>query len=243
MKFSSAVMPDSFLQNGLESGENFENFYAKTKNIDDIDEMSLIEKLKSAQEEIDRHSERSLEVDDDYSEEESDDLFGDFTLRNALFGKNKAEKLVSEERFDCFSCEAPDCNFPHVSHGCLRCYTAHVRDTDGEIEKSKGCANSVTNVAMICSTGSYDGSSTHAVHGVSSQYAIDCCQGSMCNNDTIWPEVPDVPTHVEKEVIGALGETSGEYLIEKSDTQKLKFLSFLLVSKTDFYLLSLNQQK
>jgi len=212
MKFSSAVMPDSFLQNGLESGENFENFYAKTKNIDDIDEMSLIEKLKSAQEEIDRHSERSLEVNDDYSEEESDDLFGDFTLRNALFGKNKAEKLVSEERFDCFSCEAPDCNFPHVSHGCLRCYTAHVRDTDGEIEKSKGCANSVTNVAMICSTGSYDGSSTHAVHGVSSQYAIDCCQGSMCNNDTIWPEVPDVPTHVEKEVIGALGETSGHIM-------------------------------
>ena len=68
---------------------------------------------------------------------------------------------------------------------------------------------------MICSTGSYDGRSTHAVHGVSSQYAIDCCQGSMCNNDTIWPEVPDVPTHVEKEVIGALGETSGEYLILK----------------------------
>ena len=38
MKFSSAVMPESFLQSGLESGENFENFYAKTKNIDDIDD-------------------------------------------------------------------------------------------------------------------------------------------------------------------------------------------------------------
>ena len=54
-------------QNGMSSGENYENFYAKTKDIDDIDEESLIEKLKIAQEEIDnadykQNMERSLEA-------------------------------------------------------------------------------------------------------------------------------------------------------------------------------------
>ena len=201
----------------MSSGENYENFYAKTKDIDDIDEESLIEKLKIAQEEIDnadykQNMERSLE-DSDYSEE-SDDLFTDFPLRGVLFGKNKAEKLVSsEERFDCFSCESPDCEYPHVSRGCLMCYTAHVRDTEGEEEKSKGCANSVTNVALICSTDRYDGRHTHAVHGVSAQYAIDCCQGHMCNNDTMWPQLPDVPTHVEKEVVGGQGSEHGGHII------------------------------
>ena len=86
------------------------------------------------------------------------------------------------------------------------CYTAHVRDIDGEVERSKGCANSRTNVAMICSTAKYDGRHTHAVHGVSAQYAIDCCQGAMCNNATDWPELPAVPTHVEKEAVSGVEE-------------------------------------
>ena len=204
------------MRNVLNSGENYENFYEKTKMLDDIDEKSLIEKLKEAQDEIDyadykQTMERSLE-ESDYSDEESggDDLLSDFTLRGVLF-PNKAEKLVDEgERFDCFSCESPDCSFPHISHGCLACYTAHVRDIEGELEKSRGCANSVTNVAMICSTERYDGRHTHAEHGVSSQYAIDCCQGHMCNNETAWPELPDVPTHVEKEAVGgAVAEHTG----------------------------------
>ena len=115
-------------------------------------------------------------------------------------------KIISDqnERHKSFSCESPDCTFPHISRGCLACYTAHVRDIDGELEKSRGCANSVTNVAMICSTGRYDGRHTHEEHGVSSQYAIDCCQGHMCNNETAWPELPDVPTHVEKEAVGGV---------------------------------------
>ena len=185
LKFASAALPESYLQNGMDSGENFENFYAKTKDID-IDEEKLIHKLRLAQEEIDNADE---EYSDDYdsdeyesTDEEDGDLFSDFTLRGVLFGKNKAEKLTSEEaRFDCFSCESPDCSFGHISRGCLMCYTAHVRDIDGETERSKGCANSRTNVAMICSTAQYDGRHTHAVHGVSAQYAIDCCQVRKIN--------------------------------------------------------------
>merc|ERR1719150_636317 len=213
LKFSSAVLPESYMQNEMHSsGENYENFYAKTRDIDDIDEKSLIDKLRSAQEEIDNtdyKQSRDMPLDDsDYSEEESDDLFTDFTLRGVLFGKNKAEKLVGgePERFDCISCESPDCSYPHVSRGCLMCYTAHVRDTEGEEERSRGCANSATNVAMICSTRTYDGRHTHAEHGVSAQYAIDCCRGELCNNGTDWPQLPAVPTHVEKEGGGgALG--------------------------------------
>ena len=120
LKFSSAALPESYMRNVLNSGENYENFYEKTKMLDDIDEKSLIDKLKEAQDEIDyadykQTMERSLE-DSDYSDEESagDDPLSDFTLRGVLF-PNKAEKLVDEgERFDCFSCESPDCGFPHI---------------------------------------------------------------------------------------------------------------------------------
>ena len=221
LKFSSAVLPESYMQNEMHSsGENYENFYAKTRDIDDIDEKSLIDKLRSAQEEIDNtdyKQSRDMPLDDsDYSEEESDDLFTDFTLRGVLFGKNKAEKLVGgePERFDCISCESPDCSYPHVSRGCLMCYTAHVRDTEGEEEKSRGCANSVTNVAMICSTRTYDGRHTHAEHGVSAQYAIDCCRGALCNNGTDWPQLPAVPTHVEKEAVGGAGAEHSGHIVK-----------------------------
>ena len=88
------------MRNVLDSGENYENFYEKTKLLDDIDEKSLIDKLKEAQDEIDyadykQTMERSLE-ESDHSDEEAGDLMTDFTLRGVLFGKNKAEKLVDE---------------------------------------------------------------------------------------------------------------------------------------------------
>jgi len=207
LKFSSAALPESYLNTGGGSGETFENFYAKTKDIE-IDQ-NLIEKLRLAQQEIDiednkQTMERSLE-ESDYSEQE-DDLFTDFSLRGSPFGKTGAEKLVSAHTFDCYSCDSPDCTHPSISKGCSMCYTAHVRDTDGELEKSKGCAATIAYAAMICSTKKYDGRHTHAEHGVSAQYAIQCCEGEMCNNATDWPNLPEVPTDVEKEVLAASSE-------------------------------------
>jgi len=204
LKFASAALPESYLNSGGGSGETFENFYAKTKDIE-IDQ-NLIEKLRLAQQEIDIEEKqtmaRSLEDSDSH---EQGDLLADFSLRGP-FGKSGAEKLVSAHTFDCYSCDSPDCVHPSISPGCSMCYTAHIRDTDGMLEKSKGCAATVAYAAMICSTRQYDGRHTHAQHGVSAQYAIQCCQGSMCNNATDWPQLPEVPQDVEKEVISASSE-------------------------------------
>ena len=54
-KFSPAAVPESssYLQNGMSSGENYVNFYAKTKDIDHIDE-EILEKLRLSQLEIDK---------------------------------------------------------------------------------------------------------------------------------------------------------------------------------------------
>ena len=240
LKFSSAALPESYLNTGGGSGETFENFYAKTKDIE-IDQ-NLIEKLRLAQQEIDREEnkqtmERSLE-ESDYPNEPEDDLFADFSLRGSPFGKSGggAEKLISEQTFDCYSCDSPDCTHPHISKGCSMCYTAHVRDTDGGLEKSKGCAATIAYAAMICSTKKYDGRHTHAEHGVSAQYAIECCEGKMCNNATDWPDLPEVPTDVEKEVLTASSEhteqlqskeTSLLYRLKTKHVQKLRTPMYL----------------
>merc|ERR1712183_227377 len=89
LKFSSAALPESYLNNGGGSGETFENFYAKTKDIE-IDQ-NLIEKLRLAQLEIDKEDvkqtmERSLE-ESDYPAEQEDNLLADFGRRGSPFGK------------------------------------------------------------------------------------------------------------------------------------------------------------
>jgi len=205
LKFASAALPESYLNSGGGSGETFENFYAKTKDIE-IDQ-NIIEKLRLAQQEIDIEEKQTMaRSEEDSDSNEQGDLLADFSLRGNPFGKSGAEKLVSAHSFDCYSCDSPDCSHPSISPGCSMCYTAHIRDTDGLLEKSKGCAATVAYAAMICSTRQYDGSHTHAQHGVSAQYAIECCEGRMCNNATDWPQLPEVPTDVEKEVISASSE-------------------------------------
>jgi len=205
LKFASAALPESYLNSGGGSGETFENFYAKTKDIE-IDQ-NIIEKLRLAQQEIDIEEKQTMgRSEEDSDSNQQGDILADFSLRGNPFGKSGAEKLVSAHTFDCYSCDSPDCSHPSISPGCSMCYTAHIRDTDGLLEKSKGCAATVAYAAMICSTRQYDGSHTHAQHGVSAQYAIECCEGSMCNNATDWPQLPEVPTDVEKEVISASSE-------------------------------------
>lgn len=198
LKFSSAAVPESssYLQNGMSSGENYVNFYAKTKDIDNIDG-EILEKLRQSQLEID-NVDRKVDGEDP---DDSDDLFADFALRKSLLGSDGLKSLGTE-RYDCFSCSSPDCSEPHRSRGCLMCYSAHVRDTEGQIERSRGCVDSPTSVAIYCSTAEYDGRHVHAVHGVSAQYAIDCCQGSNCNNGTEWPSLPDIPEDINKEHLG-----------------------------------------
>ena len=124
MKFSSAVLPESFLTSGGSSGETFENFYAKTKDLD-IDD-SILDQLSA----------HEYEDKEELIDKSSNDKRPE---RDRATGSLSDFKHGLRNTFSCFSCEKPDCHTPHISKGCLMCYTAHVRDINGDIEKSKGC--------------------------------------------------------------------------------------------------------
>jgi len=190
--------------------DNFQNFYTKTKDID-VDE-TLIKQLQDAQKAIDNgedeysednHDIRSLKEDYD---SEGNSIFSSLSDFSSFKGSEEVDLV---DRFPCFTCDSPDCSFGgRSSEDCLRCFTAHVRNAHGEVEQSKGCVASVDYYPLICLAKEHDGRHVHAKHGVSAQYAVDCCQGSMCNNNTGWPDLPGVPTDVDKEVVEINSEQS-----------------------------------
>ena len=50
-------------------------------------------------------------------------------------------------------------------------------------------------LSFYCYVNKYDGRHTHEMHDESGQYAVDCCNESRCNNQTVWPELPPVPSN------------------------------------------------
>ena len=221
-KLSPPVLPQSMQsvhkETKVSSGETFQNFYVKTKHID-VDK-GLIRKLQKSQKAIDNG-----EYLDEYSKEEYEDnhdirsLKDDYTsndpgmfssLTDFSLSIKSPEEIV--ERFSCSWCEPPDCVFGGVTEDCMQCYTAHVRDVHGVTEKSKGCVASSDYFPLICLTEQHDGGHTQARHGVSAQYAVHCCAGSMCNNNSAWPVLPGVATHVEREVLEVAREHSSHIL-------------------------------
>ena len=117
---------------------------------------------------------------------------------------NEEELLEQEEQLEndphkgtgnlsCYSCSRPNCDNPHVCHNAEKCYVAHVRDTDGVVEKSKGCVKNRDHVTFICSIRSHDGEEVHKKTNQSAQYAFECCRGKMCNEHIDFPELPSVP--------------------------------------------------
>ncbi|XP_023349703.1 activin receptor type-1 isoform X1 [Eurytemora carolleeae] len=191
-KFSSAILPESYhLPNSYTSTET-----DSTKQRRPVISKGLLEDLRLAQYDF---SEENQREEDEEEEEEFDDFFGDIG-RKKLNALPTPENMISQERFSCVSCEAPDCDEEDICENAVVCYTAHVRDVDGEEMKSKGCSPTHSHALLTCSTERYDGRHVQKKHGISAQYAVDCCQGSMCNNATDWPALPDVPT-VEKEPV------------------------------------------
>ena len=93
------------------------------------------------------HHLRSQLPDDFYEEvddenEDDDDageagggglLFDNEAIANWKLGLNG-----SSSKIQCHACEPPDCSHPTICFGAVRCYTSHVRDTDGNEMKSKG---------------------------------------------------------------------------------------------------------
>jgi len=215
-KFSSAILPDSFRSPPSPFASNevvrdseipggLDAKMGGRKKLR-IDEKTWREFHKSqANDETSDESEHTEEG----SEEEYDDLFGDIG-RNLL---PQPQNFVAEERFSCFSCEAPDCQHPTRCDNALSCYTTHVRDVEGKEMKSKGCSSTYSHAVFICSTEQYDGRHSHKTNGHSAQYSIDCCRGMMCNNETEWPALPDVPV-VEKEAVTVAPSEQNQHIIK-----------------------------
>ncbi|XP_040571979.1 activin receptor type-1 [Lepeophtheirus salmonis] len=96
-------------------------------------------------------------------------------------------------RYSCYSCDTPECEKERVCDGAVQCYTSHVRDSEGHVRRNKGCAKHLEHAIFYCSTPSYDGRRHHEMYQTSGQYAFSCCRGHLCNNETVWPELPPVP--------------------------------------------------
>ena len=127
-KFSSAVLPESLqsLNTEISSGETFQNFYSKTKDIE-VDE-DLIKQLKEAQKAIDNGEDEDEEYLEDEDNHDERSLKDDYSSLSD-FGGSKFSGIAQDdlERFTCYSCEQPDCSFGGTSHDCIACFTAHVR--------------------------------------------------------------------------------------------------------------------
>ena len=102
--------------------------------------------------------------------------------------------------FSCLACQPPNCENQRIFHGCVKCFTTHVRDTDGTTKKSKGCTRNRQQTLLFCSTLKHDGAAIHAKNNKSSQYSFDCCAGNLCNQNTTFPKLPSVPAPIKPEV-------------------------------------------
>ena len=65
----------------------------------------------------------------------------------------------------------------------FQCYTARVMNHDQEEQLSKGCALRAEDLSFYCKTKSFHHQE------LSSQYAVECCTGDLCNNGS-FPVLP-----------------------------------------------------
>ncbi|CAB4068142.1 unnamed protein product [Lepeophtheirus salmonis] len=77
----------------------------------------------------------------------------------------------------------------------LKLYLRKQRTGNGRKEFVMGqCSATLhTSVTLKGTTPSYDGRRHHEMYQTSGQYAFSCCRGHLCNNETVWPELPPVP--------------------------------------------------
>lgn len=114
-------------------------------------------------------------------EENSLDVFGNGTL--GLLSPN----LNHHAKYQCHSCEQPDCSEETICNNAYQCWKSKVRDLSGLESVSKGCTTSAEQVVLYCNTLSFDGNGEYQRE--SSSYAIECCEGNFCNNGS-FPMLP-----------------------------------------------------
>ncbi|KAI9557308.1 putative TGF-beta receptor type I saxophone protein [Daphnia sinensis] len=116
-------------------------------------------------------------------EENSLDVTGNSTL--GLLSPNL--NLNNHAKYQCHSCEQPDCLEETICNNAYQCWKSRVRDLSGLESVSKGCTTSAEQVVLYCNTLSFDGNGEYQKE--SSSYAIECCEGNFCNNGS-FPVLP-----------------------------------------------------
>ena len=127
---------------------------------------------------------------------------------NASFGLFGLNINLLRPRYQCHSCEQPDCSEPSICHDAfqvihsfidfqynffnsleyLQCWKSRVRDASGYESVSKGCTTNLDQVILYCNTKSFDGNGENDLQN--SLYSMECCEGDLCNNGTF----PPLPT-------------------------------------------------
>ena len=132
------------------------------------------------------------------------DLDGFEDLRRQMVEANAKEEREFHEREDnsrsfkrnritCASCKPPNCADLTVCHGAVKCYTSHVRDVDGNVIKSKGCASDFQKAMFYCGTPESRREGRPRKVLPEQPIRVQLLQSNMCNNGTVWPELPDLP--------------------------------------------------
>lgn len=96
------------------------------------------------------------------------------------------------KRYDCYSCDPPDCDHMTVCHNAVQCWKSRVRESSGLESVTRGCTVKLEQLPLICRTPSF--TSLHKRH-TSGQYQVDCCEGDYCNGGE-FPKLPEL--YVEK---------------------------------------------
>ena len=89
-----------------------------------------------------------LEEKDDITE--FDNKIQQLSTQDEEIDDSFAMEHPSMGNLSCLSCQPPNCDHRKICHNAVKCYTIHVRDTDGYEQKSKGMLHIPFFIILYC---------------------------------------------------------------------------------------------
>ncbi|XP_004926032.1 activin receptor type-1 isoform X2 [Bombyx mandarina] len=88
--------------------------------------------------------------------------------------------MVHPPKYKCHLCEPPDCEsgVQNICVDALYCFKSSVRESNGELQHSRGCSDKNDHYQFICRSSTRQG--VHKRHA--GQLNVTCCTGDMCNS-------------------------------------------------------------
>ncbi|XP_065584478.1 activin receptor type-1-like [Artemia franciscana] len=119
-------------------------------------------------------------------EEEEDDEYDDYD-EDYHRASRLPTRLSDMPKFNCYSCNPPDCEDLTECQGAYKCWKSRVREVSGDEQVARGCTTNADQVAFYCAPGETE--SAQAFQKEGALYKIECCSEEFCNNGT-FPELP-----------------------------------------------------